>query len=80
MMGRRVADGGIGIGPAPGQNRGAVNNEVARLAHPHPEASPYQQHKQHLARRGARRAQALGLLRLARNSCLPVSSQRQTTS
>jgi hypothetical protein len=72
-----MAKGGIGIGPPPGQDRRAVDNQVAAARQPQPQAGADQQDEEHLARRGARGAPAPGLLRLAGHARLPIGPQRQ---
>ena len=42
MVGRRMAEGGVGIGPAPGQDGGAVDDEVAPTGHPNPQPLAHQ--------------------------------------
>lgn len=63
MVGRGMADGGVGIGPAPGQEGRALHDPIAPVGQPQP--SPHQQDTERLAGRRPRRAQPLGLLRLA---------------
>jgi hypothetical protein len=65
MGGGRVAQRRIGIGPAPSQDRGAVDDEVTPARQSQPQPGPHQEHEEQLAGRGARRAQPLALLRLA---------------
>jgi hypothetical protein len=42
MVGGRMAEGGIRIGPAPGQNGGAVNDQVTGVGEAHPEPGAHQ--------------------------------------
>lgn len=79
MVGGCVAEGGIGIRPAPSQNGSAINDKVAGAREPHPEPSAHQQHEEELARRRSGGPQSLGLLRLARDAWQVVRSLRQPT-
>jgi hypothetical protein len=74
MVGGGVANCGIGIRSAPGEDRRAVDDEVAGAGQAHPEPCTYQQNEEHLARRSPGRAQALRLLRLARDAGPPISA------
>jgi hypothetical protein len=79
MVCGRMADSRIGIGPAPGQDRGTVDDEVAPARQAHPEPGAHQQHEEQLAGRGTRGPQPLALLRLAGHARLAIRSRGQPT-
>jgi hypothetical protein len=77
MVGGRMAEGRIGIGPPPGQKRRTINDQITRPRQPHPQACPHQEHKHHFAPWCPSGPQPLGLLRLAGHARPAVSPLRQ---
>jgi hypothetical protein len=67
MMSRRVTHGRVGIGPAPGQNRGAINDEVTRADEAPTERKADHDDEQGLGRWRSSVRRALPLLRGTRH-------------
>jgi hypothetical protein len=65
MLGRRMAEGGIGVGPSPGQNGRAIDDEIARPDQPTAQSG---QHRQDEERFGHRRTGGLTTLALLRGA------------
>ena len=61
MLGGGMTDGGIGVGASPGQNRSAIDDEVAYPDQPTPDGG---QHTEDEERLGHRRSSSLSTLAL----------------
>jgi hypothetical protein len=70
-----MAERRIGIGSSPGQDWRAVDDEITGAREAHPEPGTHQQQEEHLTRRRSGCPAALGLLRFAGHSRLPIWPQ-----
>ena len=78
MVGRGMAQRGIGISAAPGQDGCAVDNQIAGTGEAAPERRAHQQHEQGFAGRRSSGAHSLGLLGLAGNTHPPIGPEWQS--
>ena len=78
-MGWGMAQRGIGIGAAPGEDGSAVDDEIARTGEASPQHRSYQQHEQCFAGRRSSSALSLALLGRAGHARLTIRPHRQPT-
>src|SRR5438552_3434063 len=71
--------GGIGVGTAPGQDGGTIDDEVARPDQPTPQSGQHAQHEEGLWQGRSGGLTALALLGGTGNAWLAITTQRQAT-
>ena len=79
MLGRRMANSGIGIGTSPRQDGRTINNEVARPDQPSPDGGQHREDEKRLGRRRCGGLSALALLGGTGNTWPPIAAQGQAT-
>ena len=79
MVSGSVPHSGIGIGSAPRQNRGAIDDQIAGSDQAAAHGSPHREHKAGLKERGSCRLPAFAQLGRAGNARLAIVPQRQAT-
>ena len=79
MLSGRMTDGGIGVSVAPGQDGGAIDDEVACPDQPTPNGAQHAQHEEGFWQGCSGGLTALALLGGTGNAWLAIVPQRQTT-
>jgi hypothetical protein len=79
MLGWGMTDGCIGVGTAPGQDGGTIDDEVARPDQLTPQSGQHVQHEEGLWQGRSGGLTALALLRGTGNAWLAITTQRQAT-
>ena len=79
MVSRGMAEGGVRIGAAPGEDGCAVDDEIARSNQAAMESQQYRQHEETFKERSSCSTKAFALLRGARNVWASLLVQWQST-
>ena len=77
MLDGSMTDGGIRVGTSPGQDRGAIDDEIARPDQPPPHGRQHTEDEECLGHRCASGLSALALLGGTGNAWSPIAAQGQ---
>lgn len=77
MLGRGMTDSGIGVGAVPGQDGGAIDDEVACPDQPTPDGGQHCENEERLRSRRSGSLATLALLGGTGNAWPPVMTSRQ---
>jgi hypothetical protein len=75
MLGRRMAEGGIRVGPSPGQKGSAIDDEIARPDQPTAQSGQHYQDEERFGHRRPSGLTTLALLRGAGNAGPPILTE-----